>query len=426
MKRENKDIFDMLNEVDIDLNNIEEISMNDIERKKLKKKLKKKNVKGNKKFKVGIIAASLAMAFIPASVEVISEMKDRFYYEQGLGIIEMDKNAGKLYRLNKPVVLNFGEEEYIIKNSSLSDGILKVNIWLGRQEFLKVGNEQNVYIKTEQGEKIKVDSISNYLYAAMDGGTLSNIELSFKVDKSMKSFKLISNDIESETNIELVEASTTADYKEATPYAQDGEIILGADVYEIKEKDHFTFWTNLDIDNENTQSDVEMYENIRVIGESGNELEVIPSNINWYTEYFVKSSEKIKSIEVNEIRVSNKLKEEEIVTVPIKIPEVGETLELDEKVKIVGIERAVDVTHVKNNNGILEIEMQSNYKDDKVGIEVLSADIAEGVTGYGDGRFNIEIRLDDVSEEEKKEKLLNLKIDTLSIKVRSKWKIDVK
>ncbi|WP_297517821.1 hypothetical protein [uncultured Clostridium sp.] len=425
-----KDIFDMLNEVDVDLEDVVEVPMNDIDKKKLKKRLKgsKKNNKGKKK--VAMIAAVLAMALIPISDVVISEIKAKFYYEQGSGLVELDQTKGDLYRLDKPVTLNFGGKEYILKNSSYSDGVLKVNMWLESSEFKKIEKEENVKLKTSEGKEIKMDSISNFMYASNDG-RLSNIELSFKSDEPITDFNLVVDGVADETKIELVKANTSDDYKEVTPYAEDGDITVGADIYEIKDKDHFTFWTSLDIDYENTTSDIKWEEEVEVLDENGKVLKVVPSDINWLWEYFVDGNEKVETIKVKNIDVHHMLEEENQVKLSIKIPSEGETLEINEKFKIVGMENEVDILYVKNTDGILEVMMDMNISEkDKVSLNsihsIQSSSIQEGATVYGDGTFGTQIDTDRLSNEEKKNGEFEYNIDNIDFDIKGEWNIDVK
>ncbi|MGL4761156.1 MAG: hypothetical protein ACRCWG_06805 [Sarcina sp.] len=425
-----KDIFDMLNEVDVDLNNVVEAPMSDIDKKKLKKKLNgnKKNNKGKKK--VAMIAAVLALALVPISEVVISEIKARFYYEQGDGLVELDQSKGDLYRLDKPVTLNFGEEEYILKNSSYSDGVLKVNMWLESSEFKKIEKEENVKLKTSEGKEIKMDSISNFMYSATKG-RLSNIELSFKADEAITDFNLVVNGVVDETKIELVKANTSDDYKEVTPYAEDEDITVGADIYEIKGKDHFTFWTSLDIDYENTTSDIKQEDQVEVLDENGKVLKVVPSDINWLWEYFVDDNEKVDVINVKNIDVHHRLAKENQVKLSIKIPRVGETLEINEKFKIVGMENEVDILYVKNIDGILEFMMDMNINEkDKVSLNsvysIQNGDSQEGATRYGDGRFEIQIDTDRLSNEEKKNGEFEYNIDSIDFDIKGDWNIEIK
>ena len=425
-----KDIFDMLNEVDVDLEDVVEVPMNDIDKKKLKKRLKgsKKNNKGKKK--VAMIAAVLAMALIPISDVVISEIKAKFYYEQGSGLVELDQTKGDLYRLDKPVTLNFGGKEYILKNSSYSDGVLKVNMWLESSEFKKIEKEENVKLKTSEGKEIKMDSISNFMYASNDG-RLSNIELSFKSDEPITDFNLVVDGVADETKIELVKANTSDDYKEVTPYAEDGDITVGADIYEIKDKDHFTFWTSLDIDYENTTSDIKWEEEVEVLDENGKVLKVVPSDINWLWEYFVDGNEKVETIKVKNIDVHHMLEEENQVKLSIKIPSEGETLAINERFKIVGMENEVDILYVKNTDGILEVMMDMNISEkDKVSLNsihsIQSSSIQEGATVYGDGTFGIQIDMDRLSNEEKKNGEFEYNIDNIDFDIKGEWNIDVK
>ena len=187
---EDIDIYELVNDLSFDLDDIVEIELDKISKKrvnkKIKKRIKKNFNKNNKVIASTIVASSLFLAFIsPLGQEVIAGIKEKFFFAQGVGITN-DANAKVLI-----VPVNFKNEEgnFLIKGAISSNRNLDLELWI-LEQFRELDIKNDVKIKLSNNE---VREIDNY---GIGGDSIRKcLKASFNnIDNNIAFFELLIND----------------------------------------------------------------------------------------------------------------------------------------------------------------------------------------------------------------------------------------
>ena len=314
-----KDIYELLNDVEFDVSDEAEVVMNDIEKKKLKKRVKSsiqkyKKVNGwsrKQKITVAMIAFVILGTLIsPKGREVIAAIKNKLFFNAGAGLVSTTE---ELYVLNEPISVKSEKEEIIIKSVIAKEKSIQVGVWVNRTGNINLTKEEydkkeryEIYIKTLGGETIKPTG-----GAEGGGGEYSFITTSFQTEELLKEFTLVFNG--HETDIKLVKADEKNSYDEVGGNNTDKDILIGANKYHLQSNTYITFWSD-----EETKQNGAHYigynkENINVIGNNSSknyQLQPSPFDGSGKEFYVGKDVKEPLQINISEIILDYRLKRE--------------------------------------------------------------------------------------------------------------------
>lgn len=404
-------IYKELNNIQVD---IDEIEVDEVTKKRIKKKVQSRiNKKGNNKLKY-LAAVAVMVVSLPVSYEVISEVKKHFFYENGVGIME-SKNL-EINNLIEPIA--FGEnDKYVLKNVIEKAGGIEIGLWVDYSENVKT---DDVYIKLENGEKIKSSSLGIGC-----GGEQTYFDLFFPTNSTVKTFELFVGD--ESTKVDLVGVEKTDDYKELGSYDEKKNLILGGNKYDIKDKTYISFWNNLSLEHSNILVNDINKDDIIVKDEEENSISVKDSAYNGMQTEFVldkkydgKLDVLIKKIQLgysfNEASKSNKVK--------LELPKKNTKEFLNQSLELEHF-GTVDIVSIESVEENITVELDVS-KLNKEGIEVSMLGMKRnGVGGIGsDGKSNCFISIDrsDLSLGEKLSNKLELEINNIDFYIKDEWK----
>lgn len=279
-----KDIYELLNDVEFDISDEAEMPMNDIEKKKLKKRVKSSIGKGIKKKgwsrKQKVTAAMIAFIILgtiisPKGQEVIASIKNKLFFNPGAGLVSSTEET---YVLKEPMTIKKENEEIMIKSVMAKGKSIEVGIWVNRAYNINLTKEEyhnrpkdEVYIKTPEEEMIKYTSA-----AQGGGGEYTFINTFFETKELLKEFTLVFNGYEEE--IKLIKAEEKNSYDEVGGNNTDKNLLIGANKYQLQENTYIAFWSD-----EETKQNGANYigynrEKIKVLGQdSGKIYEMKPA-----------------------------------------------------------------------------------------------------------------------------------------------------
>ena len=126
-----KDIYEVLNDIEFDITSEMEIPMDDIKKKKLKKQLKSsvRSTKMSKILKITLVA-SLAVVFMlvsPMGGDVVAKIKEALFFNPGLGVVSTSE---EVYVLKEPIATNIDGKEVLIKSVMSKENEVSIGIWI--------------------------------------------------------------------------------------------------------------------------------------------------------------------------------------------------------------------------------------------------------------------------------------------------------
>ncbi|MFQ9978592.1 hypothetical protein [Clostridium cadaveris] len=431
-----KDIYELLNDVEFDVSDEAEVVMNDIEKKKLKKRVKSsiqkyKKVNGwsrKQKITVAMIAFVILGTLIsPKGREVIAAIKNKLFFNAGAGLVSTTE---ELYVLNEPISVKSEKEEIIIKSVIAKEKSIQVGVWVNRTGNINLTKEEydkkeryEIYIKTLGGETIKPTG-----GAEGGGGEYSFITTSFQTEELLKEFTLVFNG--HETDIKLVKADEKNSYDEVGGNNTDKDILIGANKYHLQSNTYITFWSD-----EETKQNGAHYigynkENINVIGNNSSknyQLQPSPFDGSGKEFYVGKDVKEPLQINISEIILDYRLKNP--VNLKIPIPKKGETIEINKDIFIEDLNEKALLKSIEGTKGRIELTVDiSKYRKKDTIISIMSIGRKGWAIGAGPNDTEIKMGVDyeDLSVKEKLIGKLDMKIVNITIIRNGNWKFTVK
>ncbi|MBM6839816.1 hypothetical protein H9X77_16780, partial [Clostridium saudiense] len=105
--------------------------LNDLEKKKIKNIVRKKVKKALWKKKSIIVASVFIVTALfsisPLGKEVIAEIKERFFFNPGIGVVNAED---EMYILKQPIMLKASDKEVLIKNIISNKKGVTASIWI--------------------------------------------------------------------------------------------------------------------------------------------------------------------------------------------------------------------------------------------------------------------------------------------------------
>ncbi|WP_346938710.1 hypothetical protein [uncultured Clostridium sp.] len=394
---DNKDIYDKFNEIDFDVSNFEEVPMDEVEKQRLKKSLKEKLVdidnyendnsidltevkkekiqlnqekpgkrkKSMKKYKVAAVVAILAIliGISPLGKEVIAQIAEKLIFSPSQGIIKQQEGK-ELYMLEEPVRINIDDNSALVKSITNDGDNIYVEMWFNQDsegEGIEYQREiiNNLKLKTSDGNMYNVGltSFASGGYAGFSFQQGESLITDFKLhykDKDIGEFSLKKVDFKNS-------------YDEIGGNVIDKEVLLGATSYYEEGERYFKIWSNIDYQQlEDYTINLDTIGKVEVKDEKGNLLSIENANDGTGRAFKIIDNYKGKPyIKIKDIDINYKLTEG--AKIAIKIPKNGETIEINEELKLKGIKDRIKATTITNKAGeyTIHFDFSNNYDESR-------------------------------------------------------------
>lgn len=431
-----KDIYELLNDVEFDISDEAEMPMNDIEKKKLKKRVKSSIEKDKKttgwsrkqKITVAMIAFVILGTLIsPKGQEVIAAIKNKLFFNAGAGLVSTTK---ELYVLNEPMSFKTQEAEILIKSVIAQESYVQIGMWVNRPGDRNVTKEEyenrdkdDIYIKTSKGERIESTWGSE-----AGGGANSFIERTFETKGIITEFTLVFNG--HEIGIRLVKADEKNSYDEVGGNNTDKNILIGANKYHFQDSTYIAFWS----DDETKQNGAHYIgynkDNIKVTGQNSSknyQLESSPFDGSGKEFCVGKAVKEPLKISISEVDMDYRLKNP--VKLKLPLPKKGESIDISEEVFIEDINEKVFLKSIARTEEGIEITVDAaKYKKKDSIVSIMSMGRSGWAIGSSPEDREIKMGVDykDVSFKEKLTNKLDVEIVNITIIRQGNWEFTVK
>ena len=433
---DDKDIYELLNDIEFDINDEIEMPMNDIEKQRLKRRVKKSIGKAKRKKGLSrqykLIIAMIAFLMIgtlisPKGREAIAAIKNKLFFNAGTGLVSTTE---ELYVLKEPITIKMANEDIIIKRVMAREGSLEIGIWVNGDDNINFTKKDyhnelkdKVYIRTKDGKIIK-----STREAIGSGGGYTFINTFFETKEALREFSLVLNDYEKEIN--LVRAEEKNSYDEISGNDTDNNTLIGANKYNIEKDTYIAFWSE-----EETRQNGAYYigynkDNIKATGENSGEIYPLePSNFDGSSkEFYVgKAVEEPLKIDISEVEMSYRLKNPLKMRLPI--PKKGERIYIGEEVFIKDLNEKVFLKSIERTEEGIEITVDvGKYKRKDSLISIMSISRRGWCIGSSldDTEIKMGVDYEDLSIKEKLTNKLDAEIMDISIIRHGNWTFTVK
>ena len=409
---DNKDIYELFNDMDFEVTkDIKSNDLDELSKSRLKKKFRNSRKKKSNKMKIAVMVASIALVSIPFAEPVISEIRDKYFYTEGTGIVS--SNNKDIYKIMEPIIY----KDTIVKNILITDSNLEVGLWVNAGDE-KLINEDYIYIENEEGERV------NFLYEGVGcGGENSYISLTFNIDEGMTKFNLVIDGESKEIN--LLKVKTVNDYKEIGEYSESSGIILGVKTYEMNGKTYVPIWDSVAIDSNGKSYVSNIYkDDIEIVDSSGRRLRKEYSSYSGSSiEFEFTDDVKGAYMNISKVEIGYSIKEKDMKA--LELPKEGEIIEINERVKIDDLGE-ITIKSIEREDNLYKIIIGSeNFGNDNIkGVIARLSRNGAGAIGFGDGtEGEINIEREDLTLKEKLIGKLNFEIDSMGIEAIGDWSI---
>lgn len=460
-KNNKKDIYEIFNDIEFDVSEFEPIELNELEVVRLKKDFKArtsvgegynvqfekyKKVEDNKRKKGWIKTASIAaaivlvMGFTKTGREVLAQIADKLFFTPSQGVINGEQ-WGNTYVLEEPKRVDINGESTLVKNIINSGDYISVEMWTdeildesnpnGKEEYELKSNEkindfkEKLKIKDSNGKTL---SVNGYVMAS---GGYTVIEFS-QEGNLITDFDLYYGDDKIE-HFTLSQVKYVDSYDELGGNATNNEILIGATSYYIEGERYFKLWSNKDgIDMPDYRMTIDQYNDVEARDDNGNLLNIESANDGTGKAYRILDDyEGNIQISIEGVDLGYRLKEGG--TISLKMPDKGETIEINKEVKLKGLKDKVVVKSITNNNGehlngdyIITLDYSNNYDDSRFIYMSYQSFRSGGSMSDAENKLS-EIYLDseDLSASEKLRGKIKLRLDEITVKQYGNWKFIV-
>lgn len=202
-----KNIYEMLNDMNIDIDNYKKEEFNDFEKKKLKSKFRK-SINKKRKNKKGIAVAALAVIVIgsiglfgtDAGAEIMAKMSESI--SESIGIHKdlesyntvMNKSItdnGITIQLNE-IILDQSQNQLVISETISSQNMLKENDLYNTNKTIYINNKRVKFI-SESGRSKRIDDYSEQSVYEYNLSSLKDMDLSGDLNIKIEYSKVMVN-----------------------------------------------------------------------------------------------------------------------------------------------------------------------------------------------------------------------------------------
>lgn len=383
-----KDIYEVLNDIEFDITSEIEIPMDDIQKKKLKKQLKSsvRSTKMSKRLKIAIVA-SLAVVFMlvsPMGRDVVAKIKEALFFNPGLGLVSTNE---EVYVLKEPIATKIDGKETLIKSVISKENEVSIGIWIeyssdsSKIEEKKYINslKDKLSIRLPNGELVKTE-----MYSIGSGGIRSSFNQSYKTEGIVKEFTLVS-DNKDIISISLVEGDKLYKYSDVGGNSKDSGIMIGGNKYTFEGDTYISLWNKEDI---NIQSNIFYPKDyFSILDDKGKTYNVDASTYSGQGNEFVIDGEVRSNLNININRVEVDYNLVNMPKIKVKIPEKGETIEINKEIYLEDIDEKILLKSIKGTEESVELYFDvKKFKKEDSQIFLLNASFRNhGCIGSADG-----------------------------------------
>lgn len=383
-----KDIYEVLNDIEFDITSEIEIPMDDIQKKKLKKQLKSsvRSTKMSKRLKIAIVA-SLAVVFMlvsPMGRDVVAKIKEALFFNPGLGLVSTNE---EVYVLKEPIATKINGKETLIKSVISKENEVSIGIWIeyssdsSKIEEKKYINslKDKLSIRLPNGELVKTE-----MYSIGSGGIRSSFNQSYKTEGIVKEFTLVS-DNKDIISISLVEGDKLYKYSDVGGNSKDSGIMIGGNKYTFEGDTYISLWNKEDI---NIQSNIFYPKDyFSILDDKGKTYNVDASTYSGQGNEFVIDGEVRSNLNININRVEVDYNLVNMPKIKVKIPEKGETIEINKEIYLEDIDEKILLKSIKGTEESVELYFDvKKFKKEDSQIFLLNASFRNhGCIGSADG-----------------------------------------
>lgn len=417
-----KDIYELANDINFDLDDVIEIELDEILKKRInknvKKRIKRSFSKRNKVIASTIATASLFFIVIsPLGQEVIAEIKEKLFFVPGIGVTN-DANAKVLI-----VPVNFKSEKgnFLIKGAISNNKKLDLELWI-LEGFSEYNLERDIKIKLPNNE---VRVIDNYGIGS-DGGKKC-LRASFNnIDSNIDFFELLIGD-------ETIGKINLGNIKENKSIGEnevliDDKTLISAVTYEFENQTYIDFIGGEDFNLNNVGYTEFNKEHMKITDSKGKNINFDYSNISGNgKEFLIKDSyDGNLLVEIDELDINYILKNNK--KIKINIPKDGESVEINEVINIEELDEKILLKSVnrEGNNLNLKFDVDKYGKEDNmIAIMRGTGTIPHGTIGASEEDKSIIINIDinDVNLIDKLAGTFNFEINSIQLRKYGKWKL---
>ena len=429
MNNRDKDIYELLNDIEFDIEEVEEIPMTEIEKKKLKKKIIKQ-IRTHWTMKKKLIAIStificILIMFSPIGRQAIAAIKEKLFFNPGLGLVNVEE---EIYVLEKPIIRTINGKEVLIKSIASEKERLNIGIWISdnniqefsKEEFISRDNEiqNSIYVKLSNGDILKDGEIS-----MPGGGKAKFYNISYKVEEIITQLTLVIED-EDIDNIKLINPQIVSDYNSIGGNALDNNLLIGANKYNFQGNTYLSLWNCEEFSSSTLFRVSYQKEDILVSSQSGEQINIEPSNYDGLAKEFVINQEIVEplNIKINRVELGYNLKDADNISV--KIPNVDETIQLDMDIYFPEINQKVLLKSItRTSNGVELIFDTKKYAKDNSVIIGLTPSFRNcwGTGNYEDNTITIGFDNEDLSLSEKLTGKIKFRIKDIDLYKMGNW-----
>lgn len=428
MSKDDKNIYDLLNEVDFDISDEKEIPMNDIEKKKIKNIIKgKRKKKAPRRNKILISSAAviaiLVFIFSPMGREAIAAIAEKFFFNPGLGVINVKE---ELYVLKEPIMIDSENKEILIKGIASNKDGLNIQLWINDEKRAGLSKEEilnfediikSVHINTLDGKELELTSIST-----AGGGSNYFISIWCESNYVITGFGIKVYD--SYKNVVLDKVEEGGEFYNIGGNDTDNNLFIGGNKYIFEDKTYITLWSDEGYINKEMFYFGVNKEDVKVTDLDGQYYEVNHSEYGGNSKEFVinEKIEKPLNIDISKIRLEYRLNKP--IDIKVDIPDKGETLKINKEIYIEELDERILLKSIKATDEGFEINFDSGvYKKENTSIIILGQDRSSWAIGSSDEEQSITMGIynEDLTLIEKVGGKIKLRINTVSLSKDGKW-----
>lgn len=427
MSNEDKNIYDLFNEVEFDTSAEQEIPINDIEKKKIKKivksKIRREYPWKNKKL-IGSVAlfAMILLIISPIGRETIAAISEKFFFNPGLGLINVQE---ELYVLKEPVIMKSENKEILIKGITSNKDGLDIQLWINDMSIDGLSKEQMlnfrdvkefVHISTDNKKELEITSIST-----AGGG------LTYCVSIWCESEELITEVgiqvYDSYNNIALSKVEEGGEFNSIGGNDTKNNLFIGGNKYIFEDKTYITLWSDQVYENNGDCHFSVYYEDIKVSNLEGKEYEVKHSDYGGNSKEFVINEKIEEAINVLIKKATLDYRLKSPVNIILDIPKEGETIEVNKEIYIKEIDEKLLLKSIRSTEDGVEINFDSGeFKKDNTYVVILGQERGSWAQGsLEDKSITLGIYKDDLTIIEKITGKINVRIKNIKLDKSGEW-----
>lgn len=431
MKDNDKDIYEMFNDIEFDEKYMSEVPLDDISKQRIKKNVLKSSRYTNKSIKkIAAVAAILLVIFIglisPQASGVMAALKEKIFFNAGTGLVSENE---EVYVLKEPISFKTDNKNVLLKSVYSKNGSVSVGLWIKNSDKKEMTREDLAPVLDIQNKSTCKIKLSNGKVVESDTGSSSGsdehafISRDFKLEGLEKDFTVIYRGYEQ--NVSLVKADSLFDFNEVGGNATNKDLLIGSTKYVFDNKTYLSFWTDSDIKKNKNDEITFCKDDIRVTGKnSGVQYNIEPSETDGQgREFYIdKVVDEPLDVTVSKVTIDYNLKNKYEMT--LDLPKKGEEAAVNKTMNLDEIHEKLYIKSINRAEKNTEIHIDSlKYKKDDSLVELVSLEGDGGCTGT-DGKSDIITSKEnkDIPLLEKISGKYKLKVNRVMISKTGPWK----